>query len=375
MLWKKIDILLSILLTENISFGTMTSAKYKIVLISASLLILSHYARSQSNTCNSSQNGNWNTLSSWGCGSIPKDGALSGWSREYIYINHEIYIADNATIDLRDSEVIELVITSGHTLTFRPNAKLLLPENAQITIQNGGTIHAEDANSDNLILMGNSGIAGTDLFSSGTGVWGESCGCYSGDVTGPKTLDKFTSASTLPVALLYFNAESNHTKVQLKWETERETNFNYFEVERSSDNMYFSKLTTVQGMGNDHLPKKYYYNDLTPSEGYTYYRLKMIDFDEKYYYSPVVTISPTLSPSAYIYPKINKSTDQWMLYTSHEFKNATIHFMQMNGKLTKTLFLHSNQNNTLSLHELQPGMYTVTISIDNHQFTDKIIIQ
>jgi len=49
---------------------------------------------------------------------------------------------------------------------------------------------------------------------------------------------------------LYFNAEANDEKIDLRWATASETNNDYFTVERSKDGELWANLLNVDGAGN-----------------------------------------------------------------------------------------------------------------------------
>ena len=54
--------------------------------------------------------------------------------------------------------------------------------------------------------------------------------------------------------------------------------------------MRFEPVGTVQGHGNTNFVSKYSYFDTHSSKALTYYRLKQVDFDGKFAYSPVRTV-------------------------------------------------------------------------------------
>ncbi|MFN8296047.1 MAG: T9SS type A sorting domain-containing protein [Chitinophagales bacterium] len=97
-------------------------------------------------------------------------------------------------------------------------------------------------------------------------------------------------ASSLPVELVNFTAtakENNTT--QLDWQTASELNNDYFEVQRSQNNIW-ETIGNVDGNGNSNVLINYSYIDNTPYMGINYYRLKQIDYDGSSDYSPVVSV-------------------------------------------------------------------------------------
>lgn len=94
---------------------------------------------------------------------------------------------------------------------------------------------------------------------------------------------------SLPIELLFFEAHRlDKSNVQLDWATESETNNEGFEVERMLDTeTAFSKIDWVDGFGTTTNVINYSINDLNRHRGISYYRLKQLDFDGSFSYSPI----------------------------------------------------------------------------------------
>jgi minor extracellular serine protease Vpr len=101
-----------------------------------------------------------------------------------------------------------------------------------------------------------------------------------------------TSESALPVELSDFSANVNNNKVNLNWETATETNNYGFDIERASaDKKEWSKIGFIKGNGNSNSPKNYSFIDEMPNGGNKLlYRLKQIDLDGNFEYSPEVDV-------------------------------------------------------------------------------------
>ncbi|MFA6596938.1 MAG: T9SS type A sorting domain-containing protein [Ignavibacteriaceae bacterium] len=97
----------------------------------------------------------------------------------------------------------------------------------------------------------------------------------------------------LPVELTSFNAIISKSTVELNWQTATEVNNYGFEVERAATSlvMKWEKICFIQGHGNSNSPKEYSYADKPDGGSRFKYRLKQIDTDGKYEYSPEVEVS------------------------------------------------------------------------------------
>jgi hypothetical protein len=92
--------------------------------------------------------------------------------------------------------------------------------------------------------------------------------------------------SPLPITLVRFDAERvNGTEVLLTWTTASEANNKGFEIEQSEQGTDFVKVGFVEGKGNSSALNNY---QLALNNASTaYYRLKQIDFDGQFTYSPI----------------------------------------------------------------------------------------
>lgn len=86
-------------------------------------------------------------------------------------------------------------------------------------------------------------------------------------------------ASSLPIELLNFQAFELDGHVRLNWSVASEINNAFFSLERSEDGINYEMLTTKKGRGNAFTVKDYSFVDTLPKIGYSYYRLRQIDFD------------------------------------------------------------------------------------------------
>jgi hypothetical protein len=101
---------------------------------------------------------------------------------------------------------------------------------------------------------------------------------------------------TLSVRLADFTGTNvNNQYSQLNWTTGQEINFDHFEIERSTSNTNFNQIGIVPGKGDSQFAQDYSFQDLNPSEGANYYRLKMVDKQGHFTYSFSVLVSFSLA--------------------------------------------------------------------------------
>lgn len=98
---------------------------------------------------------------------------------------------------------------------------------------------------------------------------------------------------TLPVKLVSFDVSYKNGAAYLNWKTATESNLNKFEIEKSFDGGNFKKIGEVKAVGNSSLTQLYNYVDHNIDAVYSgniFFRLRQVDFDGKFSYSPVTSI-------------------------------------------------------------------------------------
>ncbi|HET9502620.1 MAG TPA: LamG-like jellyroll fold domain-containing protein [Hymenobacter sp.] len=96
----------------------------------------------------------------------------------------------------------------------------------------------------------------------------------------------------LPVRLLDFAAQPQGAAVGLSWHTASEKNSTRFDIERSLDGVAFAKLGTVAAQGTTTQAHAYAFRDaqLPAGANALYYRLRQVDADGTFAFSPVRTV-------------------------------------------------------------------------------------
>ncbi|MEQ9425076.1 MAG: LamG-like jellyroll fold domain-containing protein [Cyclobacteriaceae bacterium] len=96
-----------------------------------------------------------------------------------------------------------------------------------------------------------------------------------------------SGSSPLPVELTAFSATPDQGIVHLDWQTATEINNEFFEVQHSINGEDFEIIGKVAGNGTTNIEQNYAFIDSRPVEGINYYRLRQVDFDGAFEYSPL----------------------------------------------------------------------------------------
>ncbi|MBX2909711.1 MAG: T9SS type A sorting domain-containing protein [Chitinophagales bacterium] len=190
-----------------------------------------------------------------------------------------------------------------------------------------------------------------------------------------------TSGAPLPVEMLYIEAKNiNNEYIKINWATATELNNRMFEVERSTDGTSFSKIGTVMGNGTSTERHDYSYNDKTAAVGIRYYyRLKQIDFDEAYEYSPVVSEmlkgDEMFKVSEFV---PNPAADNAKIFiTTGKEQGIQIEMHNYIGEVVKHGAMYLNKgNNTVSFDfaDLAAGTYTTRIVAGTNTYIRRVVI-
>jgi hypothetical protein len=187
--------------------------------------------------------------------------------------------------------------------------------------------------------------------------------------------DEWAFASTLnvvlPVLFTDFKASSFEKNTILNWSIADEKNVKQYQIEQSNNGTDFSTIGKVDA---NLLTTYQFIDDSKVHAPLAYYRIKAIDFSEKFRYSEIIKVQKENSSSLIkIYPSI--ITGNATIHIQHNEANAEIMIYHMNGQLVKTQRITSSTS-YLELNEISKGMYFVFVKTNNNKrFVDKLIIQ
>ncbi|WP_028978573.1 T9SS type A sorting domain-containing protein [Sporocytophaga myxococcoides] len=161
-----------------------------------------------------------------------------------------------------------------------------------------------------------------------------------------KTVDVNSVNCVLPVQLLSFNISENNGVALLSWQTATERDASHFIIQKSYDGINYEDLGSVKAGGNSNSVLSYSFTDLISSQGLVYYRLKQVDYNGDFYFSPVRSINHHSDHSLKIYPnptensfniQFNNPSDNRGLLNVYSISGSLIEggiSISGNGKLT-----------------------------------------
>lgn len=188
------------------------------------------------------------------------------------------------------------------------------------------------------------------------------------------TLYEVALSGTLPVTLLSFTAKPQTGFNELSWATARESGFQSFVVEYSTDETAWTPAGTVLPFQKNIEPN-YYYKHPTNFLGTLFYRLKMIDEDSSFTYSRVISVNnyPEKGKELELFPTAIRY-GQLTVQLNEPFVNLQVY--NMNGQM---LMAQNLQNQTgvirLDVSSFNKGMYTVVVSRPDKTISKNFMVQ
>ncbi|NJN33260.1 MAG: T9SS type A sorting domain-containing protein [Saprospiraceae bacterium] len=169
----------------------------------------------------------------------------------------------------------------------------------------------------------------------------------------------------LPVDLVSFVGQRSGSTTQLTWRTATERNTSFFDVQKSTDGISFASIGRVKAVGTTTQAQSYQFLDEKPASGINYYRLRIVDFDNRVDVSQTVSVWFDASVQMWVYP--NPTADNWIISaaTSDE-KGApqafNVDVMDVTGKVLFNAKNVDNQQVNIPSKAWSSGVYFARVS-------------
>ncbi len=183
----------------------------------------------------------------------------------------------------------------------------------------------------------------------------------------------------LPVTMKYFKAtkQNEHTAF-IEWETTREENVSHFEIERSDDAITYRKIGSTKSHG-DRRGAQYNFTDTRVPDGTKYYRLKSLDRDGKFTYSPsrVLRFGNSSDQFAKFYPNPTKGLLNISIPSGLTGQPLVINISNSSGAVVdqKKITVSGAGATQINLAKLPKGIYLIHLKSRNVNTTQRIVLQ
>jgi hypothetical protein len=179
-------------------------------------------------------------------------------------------------------------------------------------------------------------------------------------------VDDFTlTTTTLAVNGINFFAVKEDQTGKINWTTQQEINSSYFIVERSADGANWKSIDQIPAAGNSSAMLHYAVTDNAPLFGNNFYRLRMVDKDNKITYSDICKLNFNKDHSYTVYP--DPAQDFILITADRTLTRSTVlELVNPSGQvLVQKRSLTGPQPVRINVAALKPGLYYVRITSAN----------
>jgi hypothetical protein len=196
-------------------------------------------------------------------------------------------------------------------------------------------------------------------------------------------------SEVLPLRLLSFTARKRYSsslspgegrgEVLLNWTTTNEINVDHFEIERSNNGREFIKIGNTKANSTSQTNTYQYIDAVAPNSplwgaGGLFYRLKIVDKDGKFEYSPIRMICNNTDGQIIIYP--NPAKDVVTVTHPAATSVTQLQLTDMTGKiLRRTTVAAGAVQTNMNIKGLPAGKYNLTWSNGLISHTQALVIE
>lgn len=312
----------------------------------------------------STGNGNWNTPATW---------STTGSSGTVTYI---IEAGDTVSLTNDLSGIDTIKIYGRLSISTGAFADI------DITLTNTGLLYIGPSGSMvggyRAIFFGS--LTTVITFNGSGGIQAPSGGWnLSGEQYATSSTSGFTTGDPLPVEWLQTGVVEKDGAAFIFWSTATEYNNSHFEIEKANQENVFEKIGTVQGAGYSHEINEYNFTDHTYGNHDVYYRIKQVDFDGKYTYSNVISLSGKQNvsgntPKILLYPNYFSNADLKKEVVIEGLPQGNHEFVLINSKgqvlKQKSFYSENNERNKIEVDKAHlPGNYFLILQAESKNTT------
>ncbi len=300
----------------------------------------------------STGNGNWDNAASWSGNAVPtcNDSIV-------IRAGHQITVANQQNYNCGSRMVI---LVQGR-LHFIAGKKLSLPCGSDIYVMGGATITSDGGGNSNTIEI------------CGTVYWSSSYGNLSGPVCLPANAPD--CGRVMPVELISFAAEACGGQICVSWTTATEKNNAFFVLEKMNNNSEFVAIATIPSQGkngNSRINLSYTSADVSPDAGLNYYRLKQVDHDSTFAYSPIAVFNKEMNAlSLNVYP--NPNNGEFSVNVSGTPSSAVLVIKNSFGETIQESMISGTTQ--VKLDGVMPGVYFCMVNVNGEVISQRVVIR
>lgn len=177
------------------------------------------------------------------------------------------------------------------------------------------------------------------------------------------------SMTPLPISGLRFELRREQNMAQLSWRTSSEINNRGFEIEYSTDAEAWDVIGFVAGHGTTNQPRQYHYTHRL-QKGINYYRLRQIDFDGQFEYSPVRRVSLLDDIDFILYPN---PVSEYLHIEVADKQKDNLHIRIYNASGVKVIEQIVHNGEAIPVFDLPSGWYIFHTELESKEVIKKFV--
>ena len=203
---------------------------------------------------------------------------------------------------------------------------------------------------------------------------GNTCDAPACDLAANETCQDCECIAPLPVDLGAFSLKINLDAIEILWTTYSESNTSYFEIQKSSDGLEWSSVGKTEAKGESTSRLDYIFVDERPSLKLSYYRLKIVDNDETFSFSPVKSIFLDSDSSVKLFPNPNTGVFE-IDFSFSQKQKVTVEILNVMGQMVQTISdgeEMQEMKKTITINE--KGIFYVRITAGSRKSVQRIVV-
>jgi hypothetical protein len=186
-----------------------------------------------------------------------------------------------------------------------------------------------------------------------------------------------STSFVLPMHFISVSAQRKTGATTVRWQTARETNVAYYEVERLNASGIFNKIGSVKS-NNSQLETGYEYIDALPLVGVAMYRIRSVDVDGQYTFSKVVSVSESNNtPGLQV---LNNPAHEAIYITASDAYKGKYQYELLSaaGQLIQSGVLSISGNDVVAIPlsiKTTTGIYLLNIKNEERRFAKRIMVK
>lgn len=186
----------------------------------------------------------------------------------------------------------------------------------------------------------------------------------------PAVTYSISMPTVLPATGLELSLTNSVNGTVIHWQTVTESNTKHFVVERSFNGTHFQAIVLVGAAGNSNALKQYTVTDVDNNYEVAYYRVVLVDVDNKKYISNTVVNRVASANFVTVYPNPAKGNTQVVFSKPGSY---SIQIINATGKLVQTQSVNAVNGSVFNISLKSKGLFIVKVTGNQTEKTFKVI--